>query len=80
MIDYQSQNPLNGGERYDVILDVASNPWFDVCAPALTPIGSYVPIGHAHFGKANIVGSLPVFVALLLRALLNPEKRRTSRC
>jgi len=81
VIDYQTQNVLHSGERYDVILDVASNLWFDVCAPALTPTGSYVPIGHAHFGKATgrmggrIVGSLPVFVGQLLRALLNIEGR-----
>ena len=85
VIDYQTQNILHGGERYDVILDVASNLWFDVCAPALTPTGSYVPIGHARFGKATgrmggrIVGSLPVFVGLLLRALLNPEKRKNFK-
>jgi NADPH:quinone reductase-like Zn-dependent oxidoreductase len=41
-----------------------------------------VPIGHANFGKATgrmggrIVGSLPIFVGLLLRALANHEKRK----
>jgi NADPH:quinone reductase-like Zn-dependent oxidoreductase len=44
-----------------------------------------VPIGHANFGKATgrmggrIVGSLPAFVGLLLRALANPEKRKNFK-
>ena len=48
----------------------------------MTPTGVYQPIGHAHFGKAKgrmggrIVGSLPLFISLLLRALLNPQKRK----
>jgi NADPH:quinone reductase-like Zn-dependent oxidoreductase len=85
VIDYQKQNVLHLGERYDLILDVASNLWFDVCAPILTPTGAYVPIGHAHFGKATgrmggrIVGSLPLFVGLMLRALMNPEKRKNFK-
>jgi NADPH:quinone reductase-like Zn-dependent oxidoreductase len=85
VIDYQKEDFLHGGERYDYILDVASTLWFDVCAPILTPTGEYVPIGHAQFGKATgrmggrIVGSLPMFVGLLLRALADPEKRRNFR-
>jgi NADPH:quinone reductase-like Zn-dependent oxidoreductase len=85
VIDYQQEDVLRGGERYDFILDVASNLWFDVCAPILTPTGMYQPIGHAHFGKAKgrmggrVVGSMPVFVGLLLRALADPEKRRNFK-
>jgi NADPH:quinone reductase-like Zn-dependent oxidoreductase len=76
---------LRRGERFDLILDVASTLWFDVCAPILTPKGEYLPIGHAHFGKAtgrmggNVVGSLPTFIGLMLKALMNAEKRRTFR-
>jgi NADPH:quinone reductase-like Zn-dependent oxidoreductase len=85
VIDYEQEDVLRGGERYDFILDVASNLWFDVCAPILTPTGMYQPIGHAHFGKAKgrmggrVVGSMPVFVGLLLRALADPEKRRNFK-
>ena len=45
----------------------------------------YVPIGHANYGKATgrmggrIVGSLPLFVGLLLRTLLNPKKRKNLK-
>jgi NADPH:quinone reductase-like Zn-dependent oxidoreductase len=85
VIDYEKENFLQGGERYDLILDVASTLWFDVCAPALTPAGTYLPIGHAHFGKATgrmggrIVGSLPMFVGLMLRALADPQKRKNFK-
>lgn len=82
VIDYEKEDFLQSGERYDLILDVASNLWFDSSAPALAPSGTYLPIGHAHFGKATgrmggrIVGSLPSFVGLLLRDLADPEKRK----
>jgi NADPH:quinone reductase-like Zn-dependent oxidoreductase len=85
VIDYARENVLQSGERYDFILDVFSNLWFDVCAPSLTPTGVYQPIGHANYGKATgrmggrIVGSLPLFVGLLLRTLLNPKKRRNFK-
>ena len=85
VIDYEKEDVLRGGERYDFILDVASNLWFDVCAPILTPAGTYQPIGHANFGKATgrmggrIVGSMPVFVGLLLRGLADSEKRKNFK-
>jgi NADPH:quinone reductase-like Zn-dependent oxidoreductase len=85
VIDYAKEDVLRGGERYDLILDVASNLSPDTCKPALAERGDYIPIGHAHFGRApgrnggRIVGSLPYFVWLLFRALLNPEKRKNFR-
>jgi NADPH:quinone reductase-like Zn-dependent oxidoreductase len=85
VIDYEKENILHGSERYDFILDVASTLWFDVCAPVLTPTGVYQPIGHAHFGRATgrmggrIVGSLPMFVGLMLRALANPAQRKNFK-
>jgi NADPH:quinone reductase-like Zn-dependent oxidoreductase len=85
VIDYTKEDVLRGGERYDLILDVASNLSPDTCKPALAERGDYIPIGHAHFGRApgrnggRIVGSLPYFVWLLFRALLNPEKRKNFR-
>ena len=85
VIDYETENVLQGAERYDFILDVASTLWFDVCAPILTPAGVYQPIGHAHFGKAtgrmggNVVGSLPTFMGLMVRALASREKRKNFK-
>jgi NADPH:quinone reductase-like Zn-dependent oxidoreductase len=85
VIDYEKEDFLQTGERYDVILDVASTLWFNTCAQTLTPSGAYVPIGHAHFGRATgrmggrVVGSLPTFVGLLLRGLMDPQKRKNFR-
>lgn len=85
VIDYEKDNVLQSGERYDFILDVASTFWFDTCAPILAPGGTYQPIGHAHFGKAtgrmggNVLGSMPSFVPLLLRSLANAEKRKNFK-
>jgi len=85
VIDYTKEDFLRGGERYDLILDVASNLSPDVCKPALAETGDYMQIGHAHFGRApgrnggRIVGSLPYFVWLLIRAMLDPEKRKNFK-
>src|SRR5262245_11321859 len=85
VIDYTKEDFLRGGERYDLILDVASNLSRETCKPALAERGDYVPIGHAHFGKASgrnggrIVGTLPYFVWLLFHAMLDPEKRKNFK-
>jgi NADPH:quinone reductase-like Zn-dependent oxidoreductase len=85
VVDYTQEAFLQSGERYDLILDVASTLSLDVCKTVLTPTGVYVPIGHAQYGKASgrmggrIVGSLPYFVGLLLRALLDPNKRKNFK-
>ncbi len=85
VIDYTQEDFLKSGERYDLIMDVASNLSPDVCKHALTSTGVYVPIGHAHYGKARgrmggrIVGSLPYFVGLLLRTLIDPKKRKNLK-
>ena len=85
VIDYTKEDVLRGGDRYDLILDVASNLSPDACKPVLAKGGDYVPIGHAHFGRApgrnggRIVGSLPYFVWLLLRTMLDPDKRKNFK-
>jgi NADPH:quinone reductase-like Zn-dependent oxidoreductase len=85
VVDYTKEDFLRTGERYDLILDVASNLSPDICKPSLAEKGDYVPIGHAHFGKApgrnggRIVGSLPYFVWLLFRTLLSSEKRKNFK-
>ena len=69
VIDYTQEDFTQRGERYDLILDVASNLSLKACKCALMPKGVYVLIGHDHFGAAagRIFGSLPrvlKFVAL----------------
>jgi NADPH:quinone reductase-like Zn-dependent oxidoreductase len=69
VIDYTQEDFTQRGERYDLILDVASNLSLTACKRALMPKGVYVFIGHDHFGDAagRVFGSLPrylKFVAL----------------
>jgi NADPH:quinone reductase-like Zn-dependent oxidoreductase len=85
VIDYTKEPALQDGERYDVIVDIASNLSRTACERALTPTGTYAPIGHAFFGKATgrnggrFVGPMPYFLWLLMRALLDPAKRKNFK-
>jgi NADPH:quinone reductase-like Zn-dependent oxidoreductase len=81
VIDYQQEDYLRNGKRYDFILDVVA-----IRAPreyqhALSPTGSYIPIGHAHYDdqRRRVLGDMPFFFGLLLRMLLDREKRKTFK-
>jgi NADPH:quinone reductase-like Zn-dependent oxidoreductase len=67
VIDYTREDFTQRGERYDLILDVASNLSLSACKRALMPTGIYVLIGHDHFGDAagRIFGSLPRVLKLV---------------
>jgi len=67
-IDYMREDFTRRSERYDLILDVASNLSLGSCRHSLTPDGYYVPIGHDHYGAAagRVFGSLPRFIVLML--------------
>ena len=69
-IDYAQEDFTRGGERYDFILDVPGNHSFSDCRRALTPAGTYVLIGHDHFGDAGHrwFGSLPRFLKLVVKS------------
>ena len=82
VIDYAQENYLESGERFDRIVDVVGLLRPKDYRRVLTPGGQYIPIGHADYGRApgrlggRIVGSVPYFVWLLIRALLDPVRRR----
>ena len=85
VIDYTKQDVARRVERYDFILDVASTLSHGEYKRILKTDGVYVPIGHAHYGKARgrmggrIVGSLPYFIGRLLLTLPNRRKRGAFR-
>ncbi len=70
VIDYTKEDFTRSGEPYDIILDIASNRSWPDCRRALTSDGSYVLIGHDHFGATNNrwIGSMGRFLRLLVQS------------
>ena len=68
VIDYTQEDFTQSGERYDLIFDIPGNHSLSNCRRTLTPKGSYVLIGHDHFGDAGgqWLGSLPRFFKLMV--------------
>ncbi|HYW24907.1 MAG TPA: NAD(P)-dependent alcohol dehydrogenase [Terriglobales bacterium] len=86
VIDYTREDFTRGGERYDLILDVASTLSLGDCKRALTPDGLYVMVGHDHFGEASgrVLGSLPRMLGLVARGRFDhhlpaPDLRMPAR-
>jgi NADPH:quinone reductase-like Zn-dependent oxidoreductase len=70
VIDYTHDDFTRGGERYDVILDVASTLSLGACRRVLTQDGVYVLIGHDDYGRASgsVLGSLPRMLGFAARS------------
>ena len=68
VIDYTQEDFTHGVERYDLILDIPGNYSLSDCRRALTPKGTYVLIGHDHFGASggHWMGSLPRTLKLVV--------------
>lgn len=68
VVDYTEEDFTRSGERCDVILDIAGNhPWPDI-RRAITSEGTFVLIGHDHYGASGHrwFGSLGRFGKLLV--------------
>jgi NADPH:quinone reductase-like Zn-dependent oxidoreductase len=72
VIDYTREDFTRQGERYDLILDVASNLSLGACKSSLTAEGVYLVIGHDHFGRAKgrLLGSIPRMLGLMALSLV----------
>lgn len=70
VIDYTQEDVTQSSEHYDLILDVASTLALSDCKRVLSPTGTYVRIGHDHYGNVggHTFGSLPGFFRLMVRA------------
>jgi NADPH:quinone reductase-like Zn-dependent oxidoreductase len=70
VIDHTREDFTMAGGRYDLILDIASIRPYREIRRALTPEGTYVMIGHDHFGAVGRrwIGSLGRFLKLLVRS------------
>ena len=75
VIDHMAEDFTASGERYDLILDVPGTRPYSEIRRALTPAGTYVLIGHDHYGRfgRRWIGSLGRFLILLVRS---PVDRR----
>jgi NADPH:quinone reductase-like Zn-dependent oxidoreductase len=70
VVDYAKEDFTRSGQRYDVILDIAGNHTWPELRRALTPDGTYVLIGHDHYGGSGHrwFGSLGRFAKLIVMA------------
>lgn len=75
VIDYAQEDFTRGTARYDFIFDVASNLSLADCGRVLTSTGTYVLIGHGHYGRMGnrVFGSLPHFFGVMARSPFNPH-------
>ncbi|MES2951788.1 MAG: NAD(P)-dependent alcohol dehydrogenase [Pseudomonadota bacterium] len=76
VLDYTRDDPMQGGPRYDFILDVASNLDIHDCARVFRPGGVYILIGHDHYGASGskwFGSGIPSFLKLALRIPFDPH-------
>lgn len=78
VVDYRREDCTRGPARYDLILDVASTLALHDCRRVLKPTGTYVIIGHEHYGAVGgpVLGGLPHFFKLVA---LGPFDRHLPR-
>lgn len=70
VLDYTKKDITRIRQRFDLIVDVASTLCLSGCKRILEPDGTYVIIGHDHYGKKGrrTFGSMPRFFSLMARA------------
>jgi NADPH:quinone reductase-like Zn-dependent oxidoreductase len=68
VVDYEREDFTRARPPYDVVIDIPGNRPFSEVRRALTADGSYVLIGHDHFGTQGRrwIGSLGTFAKLLV--------------
>lgn len=74
VIDYTSQRFVEGGPRFDLMLDLIGNHSLAECASVLRPKGTYVACSG---GGGDWVGPLVRLAALLIRSLFTRRKLTT---
>src|SRR5690606_35838894 len=81
LIDCTKEDFTRRGERYDLIVDVPGNHTFAEVRRVLRPTGTYVLIGHDHYGAAGrkVLGSLPRFGKLMAQSMVNRQLPKPTR-
>lgn len=80
VVDHTRVDYTRGDARYDVIVDIPGNRSFTEIRRVLRPEGTYVVVGHDHYGQAGrrVLGSIPKMFALMARARFTPQLPRPS--
>jgi NADPH:quinone reductase-like Zn-dependent oxidoreductase len=75
VVDYVKEDATRSDQRYDLVFDIASNLSLSDYKRVLTPDGKFVRVGHAHYGKTGrrLMGDIPSFIGLVLRAPFDPH-------
>lgn len=78
VLDHTEEDFTQRADRYDLILDIPGNHSFSDCRRVLTPNGTYILIGHDHYGQVGRrwIGSMGRFFRLLV---LTPFVRQLPR-
>ena len=73
VVDYTADDVTRSGERYDLVFDVVGNHQFSAYRRVLADDGSYVFIGHDHFGTQGrrLLGSIPRMFGLMARSTVD---------
>jgi len=81
VIDYTREDFTRGEQRYDLIVDIPGNHSLAECRRVLNADGTYVLIGHDHYGRVGRrwLGSLPRFGRLVILSLFVRQLRRGSK-
>jgi NADPH:quinone reductase-like Zn-dependent oxidoreductase len=68
VLDHELEDFTRSGERYDAIIDIAGNHPWPAIKRAVTPEGTYVLVGHDHYGGSGHrwFGSLGRFGKLMV--------------
>ena len=68
VIDYTQEDFTRSGERYDLIVDIAANLSLSDWRRAVTRKGTYILIGHTHYGESGgrWIGGIGHIIKLLV--------------
>lgn len=80
VVDYTTDDVTQGSARYDLVFDVVGNHPYPAYGRVLAPDGTYVLIGHDHFGAygRRWLGSIPRMVSLMARSTVDRRLPRLS--
>lgn len=80
VVDYTTEDVTRTGQRYDLVFDVVGNHRYAALRRAVAPDGTYVLIGHDHFGAhgRRWLGSIPTMCSLMARSMIDERLPRPT--